>query len=179
LYFNEIQTLYTFTAEETMKTLICLLLLSTAAFAQNVHVKIIDRQSSETQYNYQIPGQSFSSANCRGNATSTGDTTASVNANCVQTASYTAPQGVSFSVSGATLALLLPDGRRAVVNCTSKFSERFAGREGNHRSCRVPIVDELDAEFSGKSAKLRWVASIDGKKTDSETYKILGILPKQ
>jgi hypothetical protein len=165
-----------------MKTLGLLLLLSTAAFAQKLQVKIIDRQSSETQYNYQVPGHAFSSGtgNCSGTANSTSDTTTSVNMDCSnnKTTTYTAPQNVSFSVSGATLALLLPDGRRAVVNCMSKFAEHFAGPAGNHRSCRVPLVDDIDVEFSGKSAKLRWVASIDGKKTDSETYKILGILPK-
>ena len=32
------------------------------------------------------------------------------------------------------------------------------------------------AEFDGNNAKLKWVVSIDGKKLDSETYKILGVL---
>ncbi len=34
------------------------------------------------------------------------------------------------------------------------------------------------AEFDGDKAKLIWPVSLDGKKTDSETYKVLGILPK-
>lgn len=63
-------------------------------------------------------------------------------------------------------------------NCESKFAEHMAGHAGNHRSCRVPIVDDIEAEFSGDKAKLRWNVSLDGKKTASETYKILGILSK-
>ena len=52
------------------------------------------------------------------------------------------------------------------------------GREGNRRSCRVPIVDDLEFEFHGDKAKLGWPVSLDGKKMASETYKILGVLAK-
>ena len=79
-------------------------------------------------------------------------------------------------LTGATFTLPLPDGRMAVVNCESKFQERFAGR-GNRRGCRVPLVDDLQAEFKGHNAKLFWPVSLDGKKIDSETYKILAIVP--
>ena len=72
----------------------------------------------------------------------------------------------------------LPDGRAAVVNCESKFKERFAGRAGNHRSCRIPLVENIDAEFHGDNAKLIWPVSLDGKKMQSETYKVLAILDK-
>jgi len=83
----------------------------------------------------------------------------------------------SYSVTGATLSLLLPDGRIAVVNCASKFAEHFAGPAGNHRSCRIPIVDDLQANFNGKNSKLEWPVSLDGKKLQSETYTILAVLP--
>jgi len=43
----------------------------------------------------------------------------------------------------------------------------------------MPLVDDVDVEFKGKDAKLYWVVSIDGKKTESETYTILAILPPQ
>jgi hypothetical protein len=66
----------------------------------------------------------------------------------------------------------------AVVNCESKFAERFAGPRGNRRSCRVPLVDDIQAEFKGKNAKLIWVVSIDGKTLESETYKIIAVLDK-
>jgi hypothetical protein len=42
----------------------------------------------------------------------------------------------------------------------------------------MPIVDDLQAEFKGKNAKLIWPVSLDGKKMESETYTILGVLAK-
>jgi len=86
--------------------------------------------------------------------------------------------GKSFTVQGATLTLELPDGRLAVVNCESKFAEHFAGPVGNRRSCRVPLVDAIEADFHGDNAKLLWSVSIDGSKKQSETYKILAVLDK-
>jgi hypothetical protein len=80
----------------------------------------------------------------------------------------------NMNLSGATFTLLLPNGDKAVVNCTSKFSERFAG-PGNVRSCRVPLVDEFEATFDGDKAKLFWPTSLDGKKSESETYKIVAV----
>ncbi|MHB2009423.1 MAG: hypothetical protein ACYCOX_15435 [Acidobacteriaceae bacterium] len=80
----------------------------------------------------------------------------------------------NLNLSGATLTLQLPDGDSAVVNCTSKFQERFAG-PGNVRSCRVPLVDEFEADFHGDKAKLFWPVSLDGKKTATETYKIIAV----
>ena len=88
------------------------------------------------------------------------------------------PRWMSNNVRGATFTLLLPDGRMTVVNCESKFAEHFAGRAGNRRSCRMPLVDDIEAEFSGDKAKLKWSVSLDGKTTESETYKILAVLPK-
>jgi hypothetical protein len=38
--------------------------------------------------------------------------------------------------------------------------------------------DDIQAEFDGNKAKLRWLVSIDGKKFESETYKILAVLDK-
>jgi hypothetical protein len=86
--------------------------------------------------------------------------------------------GKTFKVHGATFTLLLPDGRLAVVNCESKFAEHMAGAAGNRRSCRMPIVDSLQVDFHGDNAKLTWPVSLDGKKMQTETYKILGILDK-
>ena len=79
-------------------------------------------------------------------------------------------------MSGATFALQLPDGRVAIVNCESKFAEHFAGPAGNHRSCRKPLVDNIQADFHGDKAKLEWIVSLDGKKKQTETYKVLAIL---
>jgi len=68
--------------------------------------------------------------------------------------------------------------RAAVVNCESKFAEHMAGRSGNHRDCRMPLVDNIQAEFKGDKAKLEWVVSLDGKKMQSETYKVLAVMEK-
>jgi hypothetical protein len=65
-----------------------------------------------------------------------------------------------------------------IVYCESKFAEYIAGRTGNHRSCRMPIVDDIQADFNGDKAKLSWPVSLDGKKMAAETYKILGVLSK-
>lgn len=86
--------------------------------------------------------------------------------------------GKTFKVYGATFTLQLPDGRLTIVNCDSKFAEHMAGRAGNRRSCRTPLVDTIEADFSGDNAKLIWPVSLDGKKMQSETYKILGIFDK-
>jgi hypothetical protein len=40
----------------------------------------------------------------------------------------------------------------------------------------VPIVEDKEVEFNKDNAKLFWPVSIDGKKMESETYKIIGIL---
>jgi len=52
------------------------------------------------------------------------------------------------------------------------------GPAGNRRSCRTPVVDTTEADFKGDNAKLIWPVSPDGKKLQSETYKILGPLNK-
>jgi hypothetical protein len=141
------------------------------------YARFSNRQDNETDYTYVVPGsfssQSNSSANCSAtdysvNCTGSGTTNGIV----------TPAHQVSYHVRGATFTLLLPDGRGVVVNCESKFAERMAGRAGNHRSCRVPLVEDIQADFHADKAKLEWVVSLDGKKMQSETYKILAIFDK-
>lgn len=167
------------------------------AFAQKLAVKIINRQNNDSEYAYVVPGYSTSnsdtkvncfgdvnSVNCRGSSSTTTSTTPA--------------QQVSYNVRGATFSLQLPDGRVAVVNCEGKvdaalrISSVLAGAATGvatggtarpsppprRRSCRIPLVDDVQAEFDGDKAKLKWPVSIDGKKMDSETYKILAVLPK-
>jgi hypothetical protein len=43
----------------------------------------------------------------------------------------------------------------------------------------MPIVTDIEVEFNKDRAKLIWPVSIDGKKTQTETYKIIGILNKR
>jgi hypothetical protein len=42
----------------------------------------------------------------------------------------------------------------------------------------MPLVDNMPAEFKGDNAKLVWVVSLDGKKMQSETYKVLAVMDK-
>ncbi len=142
---------------------------------QTMHVKIIQRQNNEASYSGYVPGQSSSTSNTDVNCYA-----GSNNVNCSGTTTTngysTAPREISYSVTGATLSLLLPDGRVAVVNCVSKYKLKMD--YVNRRGCRIPLVNDVQVEFSGKDAKLIWPVSVDGKKFESETYKILGVLDK-
>jgi hypothetical protein len=154
-----------------------LFLLCASASAQKLTVTILNRQDNDTDYTYVVLGhfnaQSNSNVSCYG-----GDSNVNCNGSTTTSGLTTPAEQVPFHVRGATFTLQLPDGRAAVVNCESKFKERMAGPRGNHRSCRVPLVDSIQAEFHGDNAKLLWVVSLDGKKTQSKTYKILAILDK-
>jgi len=166
-----------------------ILVFAAPVSAQKLAVKIINRQNSETEYTYVVPGYLKSNStidmDCSGSATSI-----ACSGSAQTTGSSTPAQDVSYHVRGATFSLQLPDGRVAVVNCESKIplmgriAAGAAGAGGNpgqtarRRSCRIPLVDDIQAEFKGDNAKLIWPVSLDGKKLQSETYKILGILNK-
>lgn len=156
--------------------LVCLVSSSSAVVAQKLDVKVINRQNSDTSYSAVVPGYSSSTSNGNVNCYA-----GSTNVNCSGTSQTngfsTSPRAVSYSVVGATLSLLLPDGRVAVVNCVSKYKPR--GDYINRRSCRMPLVDNIHADFKGKHAKLEWQVSLDGKKLESETYNIVAVLAKQ
>jgi hypothetical protein len=147
------------------------------AYAQTLQVKIIDRKDIQTDYSYVVPSRFYSNSSSTANCGTYGNNV-NCNASSSESGFATPAQQVPFQVQGATFLLLLPDGRGAVVNCRSKFAERMAGPRGNHRDCRVPLVDNIQAEFKGDKAKLEWVVSLDGKKMQSETYKVLAILDK-
>ncbi len=153
-----------------------MVLLCAMASAQTLRVKIIHREDNETEYTYIVP--EYSVAHSTADANCFGDTGVSCHGSEITTTSTTPAHSGSFHVRGATFLLVLQDGRGVVVNCESKFAERMAGRAGNHRSCRVPLVDDIDVAFKGDNAKLMWPLSIDGKKIQSETYKVLAILDK-
>lgn len=147
-----------------------------AVAGQKLDVKIIDKQDNQTGYSYVVPGRSNSVSNTNVNCY---DSAVSINCSgqTNTTGTVTPPRHVAYDVRGATLSLQLPDGRIAVVNCESKYKLR--GDYVNRRSCRIPLVNDIQAEFDGNNAKLRWPVSIDGKKFDSETYRIVAVLDKQ
>jgi hypothetical protein len=148
---------------------------SSDASKQRLSVTIIDRRDNATSYMYVVPGFWNSTSNTNVNCSSFGNTV-----NCggsTNTTGFgTTPHPVSYSVRGATFSLQLPDGRIAVVNCDSKYALR--GDYINRRSCRMPFVNNIQAEFSGDKAKLWWSVSIDNGKMQSETYKILAVLDR-
>ncbi len=154
-----------------------ILVCATPASAQKLAVKIVDRQDNDTDYTYVVSAHWFSNSNTNVNCGGS-DTNVNCNGSTNSTGTITPAHQVSYHVRGATFTLQLPDGRGAIVNCESKFKERMAGPAGNHRSCRIPLVENIQAEFHGDNAKLIWVVSLDGKKMQSETYKVLAILDK-
>jgi hypothetical protein len=44
--------------------------------------------------------------------------------------------------------------------------------------CAMPLVEHVEAELSGKNAKLKWPVGSEGK-INAETYRIIAILNKQ
>jgi hypothetical protein len=139
-------------------------------------VKIIKLQTGDTAYNYSTPGRTDTTTK-----THTKCKDGTRGENCIKVTEreteYVAPTQGSYDVTGATLSLLLPDGRVAVVNCASKLN-LFSTDPHPQRSCRIPPVDNIQAEFKGSNAKLAWPVSVDGSKMESETYKILAINSK-
>jgi hypothetical protein len=145
-----------------LRSSLALALLCVPVFAQKMSVKVIDRQDQQTGYSFYVPGQANATTNYYGDSATT-------------TASYSPPRSGGYNVTGATLGLLIPDGRIAIANCASKYA--FKMDYVNRRSCRIPLVDDLQAEFKGNTVKISWPVSLDGKKFDSETYKITAIIP--
>jgi hypothetical protein len=131
-------------------------------------VEIVNRQASTSRYGYTVPG--YANSNC--NVYSAGN---AASANC--SASGMPSRSVTFQVKGATLSLLLPDSRIVVVNCDAKTNWTDL-HQGMYRSCRVPPVDAVEAEFDGDKARLTWSVSLDGSKNETETYKIIAVLSK-
>jgi hypothetical protein len=144
-----------------------------AAFAEKVPVSVLYRQDSDVVYHAVVPGYSGSQADITGACTLDPDP-----ANC-PTPNQTSPAAgeVSYIVVGTTLSLRLPDGRVAVVNCVNRYSSK--GNYINRRSCGMPLVENVEAEFTGQTARLQWPIGTDGKKTESETYKVVALLDKR
>lgn len=153
-----------------------LLICLSSARAELRTVTIVDRHNSETGYSYNVPQTISSTSNTNVNCTAYPNA-----ANCAATTRTTGivtpPRNISYSVQGATFSLLTDDGKVVIVNCESKYRPR--GDHINRRSCRTPLVDKVQVEFNKDKAKLVWPVSLDGRKMESETYKILGIVDRQ
>jgi hypothetical protein len=146
-----------------------------AAYAQKLEVSVLNRQDSDLNYFAVIPGHSSEAA-----VTSQSCALDFNPADCLPANGGNAllsSQGeVTYNVVGTTLSLLLPDGRVALVNCVNRYSPK--GNYINRKSCGMPLVERVHAEFSGKTAKLKWAIGGEGK-VESETYKLVALLEKR
>ena len=146
------------------------LTMAPAAFAQTLLVRIVERHDTKTELTAEIPDQAGSTAS----KSSTGEKKAGSSDKSAAKADK-GTQIRNYSVTGATLTLQLPDRRLVRVTCESKYALRFDYI--NRRSCRTPPADDVTAEFKGDEARLIWSVSLDNRKTQSETYTILNIVP--
>jgi hypothetical protein len=140
--------------------------LDVCAQSQTLQVHIVHREESKRELTATVPALPESKSTDKSNA----DRSSSEKS---ETKPAAPPQKVT--VAGATLTLRLPDRREVIVSCESKYALRFDYI--NRRSCRVPPADDVTAEFDGDQAKLIWSVSIDGRKTQSESYTIVSIAP--
>lgn len=146
------------------------------ASAQKLDVSVLYRQDSDVNYFAVVPGYSSQAASEASPNCALDPNPADCSPNGQANALLSAQGEVTYNVVGTTLSLLLPDGRVALVNCMNKYSPK--GNYINRRSCAMPLVDHVQAEFSGKTAKLKWSAGPDSK-VESETYKVVAFLDKQ
>ena len=162
---------------------LCFAAFTIAASAQTMDAKVIDRRTSDTAYNYQVSAHPAAtpdpSADCNTSSSSSSSSTSS-SGNCSTsdpaTADDPASASPSYRLTGTTLALLLPSGRIAVVNCVSKNMLKIDYL--NRRDCRIPTTNDVLAQFSGKSVKLKWQSSLDARKLRSETYHLVAFVPQ-
>lgn len=155
-----------------MKTILCLLLLCSFAFAEKLNVKVIDHHVGEPGHTDFVPGSTSGKTN------TSGDCGAYVSsASCSSSASgdslYAPVHEIQGSLTDIIMTLLLPDGRKVIVGCEDHL-RGFA--KGNRHNCNNPMGDDLVANFSGNKAKLTWPVGFDGK-MESETFIILQTLP--
>jgi len=161
----------------TTRLFLLLLPLITLVAGEKFDVKIIRRQDSASVYGFVVPGYSQTNTNANVNCAAYPNAVG-CNGSAISTTTGRPAVAGSYQVRGATLALQLPDGRVAVVNCDSK-TNWTEWSTNVRRSCRIPMLDDISAEFSGDKATLKWVVSIDGKKFQQETYKVVAVIPVQ
>jgi hypothetical protein len=143
-----------------------------SASAQKIDVSVLYRQDSDNRYIAIIPGYTGPEADITGACMLDPDP-----ANCPRVDATMTDGSPTYMLVGTTLSLLLPDGRIALVNCQNRFSSK--GTYINRRSCGMPMVQHVQAEFVGQSAKLEWPVGTDSRKTESETYKVVALLAKR
>jgi Tfp pilus assembly protein PilV len=170
------------TSEKLMFLIASLFLSAPACWAQAVKVeaKVVGKQESTTEFSYVVPGYTYSTY--QSNPASTGQGTTETRG----AATNVPAQQHTYTVRGAVLSLQLPDGRIAVVNCTSKPDR--GGFSRRKRSCRIPVDDAtaVEAAFVGTDATVSWkwqektLVSLNEVKMvmhkESGTYKLIDVL---
>ncbi len=146
------------------------------ASAQKLDASVLYRQDSDVNYFAVIPGYTSQAAAAASPNCALDPNPADCNPGTPANGLISEQGDVTYNVVGTTLSLLLPDGRVALVNCVNKYSPK--GNYINRHSCGMPLVDHVQAEFNGKTAKLKWPVGPDGK-TESETYRVVAFLDKQ
>src|ERR1039458_3651220 len=154
-------------------TIAALLLSSASAFGGKVKldVTVIEDVPSTATYSWQTRGRS--SVTCSGNSCS----------------SYFIPaDSGTTQVTGATLRLLLPNGRIAIARCVANMGNTVFGFIGamtgddhlnDPRNCGVPPSGQaIQAEFNAQTIKLSWHSpSLDGEgRKTGEIYYLMGVL---
>jgi hypothetical protein len=147
----------------------CLLSSVSTVSAQKIDATVLYRQNSDTGYTVLVPGFAPEGAvDCAADI---------ANDACSQAVPTAAPGQPSLSVTGTTLSLLLPDGRVAVVNCPNRYS--FKGTAINRRTCAMPLVEHVEAQFAGSRATLKWLIGSNDRKIESEKYTVVAFLDKR
>jgi hypothetical protein len=152
--------------------IVCFVICADSVNAQKLDATVLYRQSSDSAYSVLVPGYSAAGApDCAADV---------ANSECFRpTTPVSETSPVSRSVIGTTLSLLLPDGKVAVLNCVNKSKYSSRGAYIVLRNCAMPMVEHVEAELKGDMAKLEWPITPDGKKTESEKYKIVAVLDRR
>jgi len=74
----------------------------------------------------------------------------------------------TYTVTGASLRLQLPDGRILEAVCTDRMADQLSSQP--RHSCMTPAEGPLQAKFKGANVKLTWRVA---KKKRSEVYSVL------
>ena len=143
-----------------MKTLAALLLLTTSAFAEKMHVKVIRHDVDDK------PSTQSSQGVASGNAS----TYVSSSTSSIFMPAHVADE----SITAITRTMLLPDGRKVAVGC----QDHLSGLRKKH-NCKNPWTENLEAQFEGEKVKLSWLAELGTNKKESETYTFLGVIADQ
>jgi len=153
------------------------LLLTAPAVAQKLHVKMLTHTVDGQSQTRVTPGVTINNGNADANCAAYGSS-----ANCSATASGTSiaipAHTEEFTLAHIHMLLLLPDGRRVGVYCNehTKLMQPIAGPR-RIQVCKIPEVDESEADFSGEKVKLTWGVGLDGKKKVSESYLVGPVYP--